>query len=104
MTDSRNEWTIAKDRLVSGIRDLGFRLSNTIMLYAAGGMVERNMNRGLYLLMYFISGLAGGCLSVWQQMIINEEVSHEVFTYIRLAFGNDVPWRRFICDGSKICY
>ena len=48
-------------------------LSNMIMLYAAGGMVERNMNRGLYLLMYFISGLAGGCLSVWQQMMINEE-------------------------------
>ena len=56
-------------------RNLSHLAGNMLMLYAAGSMVEEKMHRAVYLIMYFVCGLAGGILSVWSQMNTGEEYS-----------------------------
>ena len=40
-------------------------MNNMIMLYAAGSLIEGMINRVYFTILYFISGIAGGVLSVW---------------------------------------
>ena len=40
-------------------------MNNMIMLYAAGSLIEGMINRVYFTLLYFISGIGGGFLSVW---------------------------------------
>ncbi|MCR5119385.1 MAG: rhomboid family intramembrane serine protease [Lachnospiraceae bacterium] len=40
-------------------------MNNMLMLYAAGSLIEGMVNRVYFTLLYFISGIGGGFLSVW---------------------------------------
>lgn len=40
-------------------------MNNMIMLYAAGTLVEGMINRAYFTVLYFVSGIGGGILSVW---------------------------------------
>jgi rhomboid protease GluP len=40
-------------------------MNNMLMLYAAGSLIEGMINRVYFTLLYFISGIGGGLLSVW---------------------------------------
>ncbi len=40
-------------------------MNNMLMLYAAGSLIEGMINRVYFTLLYFVSGIGGGFLSVW---------------------------------------
>lgn len=55
--------------------DTGHLFSNMIILYYAGEIVERKMGHFLYAVLYFLSGIAGGMLSMGYELLSGDYVS-----------------------------
>lgn len=54
--------------------DINHLVSNMLILYLVGDMVEKIVGHGKYLFLYFLSGLGGDLLSVYYQIIMHSEI------------------------------
>lgn len=52
-------------------RDVMHLVNNMMMLYAIGSVLERQVHRGMYAVIYFVTGIGAGCLSVWYHTRMN---------------------------------
>ncbi|MBR1470317.1 MAG: rhomboid family intramembrane serine protease [Lachnospiraceae bacterium] len=52
--------------------DLSHLLNNMLMLYAIGTTLERQFSRGIYGMIYFVSGISAGIFSVWYHTHIGQ--------------------------------
>lgn len=55
--------------------DIGHLFSNMIVLYYVGGIVERRLGHVFYAVLYFLSGIAGGVLSMGYELLSGDFIS-----------------------------